>query len=138
MSYSDLPTLNAVLNLISSVLLTAGYFQIKKKNNRLLHKKIMIGALITSGLFLISYVIYHFKVGSVPYPYHDWTRTIYFIVLIPHVILAAVMTPFIAIAVGFALRGRFDRHKKLVRWVWPVWIFVSVSGVVIYLMLYRL
>lgn len=138
MSYSDLPTLNAVLNLISSVLLTAGYFQIKKKNNRSLHKKIMIGALITSGLFLISYVIYHFKVGSVPYPYHDWTRKIYFIVLIPHVILAAVMTPFIAIAVGFALRGRFDSHKKLVRWVWPVWIFVSVSGVVIYLMLYRL
>ena len=138
MSYSDLPTLNAVLNLISSALLTAGYFQIKKKNNRSLHKKIMVGALITSGLFLISYVIYHFKVGSVPYPYHDWTRTIYFIILIPHVILAAVMTPFIAIAVGFALRGRFDRHKKLVRWVWPVWIFVSVSGVVIYLMLYRL
>lgn len=138
MSYSDLPTLNAVLNLISSVLLTAGYFQIKKKNNRLLHKKTMIGALITSGLFLTSYVIYHLKVGSVPYPHYDWTRTLYFSILIPHVILAAVMTPFIAIAVGFALRGRFDRHKKLVRWVWPVWIFVSVSGVVIYLMLYRL
>jgi uncharacterized membrane protein YozB (DUF420 family) len=138
MSYSDLPTLNAILNLISSVLLIAGYFQIKKKNNRLLHKKIMIGALITSVLFLTSYVIYHFKVGSVPYPHYDWTRTIYFTILIPHVILAAVMAPFIIVAVWFALRGQFDRHKRLVRWVWPVWIFVSVSGVVIYLMLYRL
>jgi uncharacterized membrane protein YozB (DUF420 family) len=137
MSFTDLSTLNAVLNLISSVLLMAGYLQIKK-NDRLLHKKIMIAALVTSGLFLISYVIYHFKVGSVPYPYHDWTRTVYFIILIPHVLLAAVMAPFIILAVWFALRGQFDKHKNLVRWVWPVWIFVSVSGVVIYLMLYRL
>ena len=137
MSFTDLPTLNAVLNLISSVLLTAGYVQIKK-NDRLLHKRIMIAALITSGLFLTSYVIYHFKVGSVPYPYHDWTRIVYFIILIPHIILAAVMAPFIILAVWFAMHGRFEKHKSLVRWVWPVWIFVSVSGVVIYLMLYRL
>jgi len=83
-------------------------------------------------------LVYHFKVGSVPYPYHDWTRTAYFAILIPHVILAAVMVPFIIVAVRYALKGRYDRHRKLVRWVWPVWMFVSISGVAVYLMLYVL
>lgn len=137
MAFTDLPTINALLNLICSMLLIAGFIQIKK-GNRLLHKKIMIGALITSALFLTSYLLYHYRVGSVPYPYHDWTRPLYFFILIPHVILAALMTPFILTAVWFAFRNDFDRHKKVVRWVWPVWIFVSVSGVAVYLMLYRL
>lgn len=137
MSVTDLSTVNALLNLISFVLLTAGYVQIKKKN-RANHKKIMMAALVSSGLFLISYLIYHAQVGSVPYPYHDWTRPLYFIILIPHILLAAIMTPFILWAVGFALRDEFEKHKKLMRWVWPVWVFVSVSGVVVYLMLYRL
>lgn len=137
MTFTDLPALNAFLNLISSVLLTAGYVQIKK-GNRVWHKKIMISALITSALFLTSYLVYHFQVGSVPYPYYDWTRTLYFVILIPHVILAALMTPFIIVAVWLALREQYERHKKLVRWIWPVWMFVSVSGVAIYLMLYRL
>ena len=137
MTVTDLPALNAFLNLISSVLLMSGFIQIRKKNrNR--HKKIMIAALTSSGLFLSFYLIYHFQVGSVPYPYHDWTRALYFIILIPHVILAALMVPFIVMAVWFALRGQFERHKKIVRWVWPVWMFVSVTGVTIYVMLYRL
>lgn len=137
MTFTDLPTLNAFLNLISSILLLMGFVQIKA-GNRVRHKKIMMSALAVSVLFLTSYLIYHFQVGSVPYPYHDWTRAVYFIILIPHVILAALMTPFILMAVWFAWHDQYDRHKRLVRWVWPVWMFVSVSGVVIYLMLYRL
>jgi putative membrane protein len=137
MSFTDLSTVNAVLNLISFILLTSGYIQIKRKN-RLSHMRIMIAALVTSGLFLVSYLIYHAQVGSVPYPHHDWTRFLYFIILIPHILLAALMVPFILLAVRYALREEFEKHKKLMRWVWPVWVFVSISGVVVYLMLYRL
>ena len=98
----------------------------------------MLSALATSILFLTSYLIYHFNVGSVPYPHHDWTRPVYFSILIPHTILATVMTPFIIIAVWRALHEDYEKHKKIVRWVWPVWMFVSVTGVIVYLMLYRL
>jgi len=98
----------------------------------------MLSALVSSACFLTSYVVYHYKVGSVPYPYHDWTRAVYFTILIPHVILAGAMTPFVFKAVWHALHDQYDRHRRLVRWVWPVWMFVSVSGVVIYLMLYKL
>ena len=135
MKVGDLPTLNACLNLLSAVLLTFGYVNIKKRRKQI-HKRFMIAALVSSALFLTSYLIYHYQVGSVPYPYHDWTRPIYFVVLIPHVILAAVMTPFIVILVWRALREDFVRHKRLAHWVWPVWMFVSVSGVVVYAMLY--
>jgi uncharacterized membrane protein YozB (DUF420 family) len=137
MSISDLPAVNATLNFISAILLLIGRIQIK--NSRAdLHKKIMITALCSSALFLISYLIYHGAVGSVPYERFDWTRPIYFAVLIPHIILAVVMAPFIILAVYFALRKKFDRHRRLVQWVWPVWMFVSVSGIVVYLMLYHL
>ncbi|MFH0881741.1 MAG: DUF420 domain-containing protein, partial [bacterium] len=84
----------------------------------------------------VSYLIYHAQVGSVPYLHHDWTRILYFSILIPHVILAALMVPFIIAAVCFALKNDFVRHTKLTVWVWPVWMFVSVSGVVVYVMLY--
>ncbi len=136
MNVQDLPTLNAVLNSISALFLILGYINIKK-GRRERHKKLMITALTASLFFLISYLFYHAKVGSVPYPYHDWTRPIYFIILIPHIILAAVQTPFILLAVWYALSKRFDKHKTLVHWVWPVWMFVSLSGVIIYLMLYQ-
>jgi len=137
LSISNLPTLNAFLNFISAFFLLLGYIQIKGKRPDT-HKKLMITALVSSTLFLTSYLIYHYYVGSVPYPHHDWTRSLFYIIIIPHVILAAVMVPFIIAAVVFALRKRFDRHKKLTRWVWPVWMFVSVSGIVVYLMLYQL
>lgn len=137
MSVTDLSSVNAALNLLSAILLFAGYVQIRRKaRNR--HKTIMISALVVSGLFLISYLIYHAQVGSVPYPHHDWTRTLYFLILIPHILLAGLMVPFILIAVWYALHDQFEIHKKLVRWVWPVWMFVSVSGVAIYVMLYWL
>ena len=132
-----LPTVNAILNGTAGILLLLGYIQIRK-GNRDTHKKFMITALGVSLLFLTSYVIYHIQVGSIPYPYHDWTRPVYFIILIPHVILAIVMGPFIVIAVRHALKDNIEKHKRFVRWVFPVWMYVSVTGVVIYLMLYRL
>jgi len=136
MDISDLATVNAVLNGAATISLTIGFIQIKK-GNRALHKKSMLFALGFSILFLISYLVYHANVGSVPYPFHDWTRPVYFTILIPHVLCAGLMSPFIVIAVRHAFRENFQKHKKLVRWVFPVWMYVSITGVVIYLMLYR-
>jgi uncharacterized membrane protein YozB (DUF420 family) len=136
-SITDLPLVNTTLNAISAMLLVWGRMNIKRLNQNA-HKKIMIAAIMCSALFLTFYLIYHYYVGSVPYPHHDWTRPIYFAILIPHVILAAVMVPFIIAALWFALGQKFDRHKRLVRFVWPVWMFVSLSGIMVYLMLYQL
>ena len=130
-----LPTLNAMLNAITAALLIAGRLRIRR-GDRDGHRRIMITALVTSALFLISYSIYHAEVGSVPYPYDDWTRPVYFAVLIPHVILAALQIPFVIRLVWLALAQSFERHRRLAVFVWPVWMFVSVSGVLIYLMLY--
>ncbi|OGC95747.1 MAG: hypothetical protein A2W25_08945 [candidate division Zixibacteria bacterium RBG_16_53_22] len=136
-SIKDLPTVNALLNLTSAILLFIGRIQIKKgRADR--HKKIMITALVSSAFFLTSYLIYHGAVGSVPYGRFDWTRPLYFIILVPHIILAGLMAPFILLAVYYALRQKFDQHRRLVRWVWPVWMFVSMSGIVVYVMLYHL
>ena len=137
MSITDLPLVNAVLNTCSFILLLSGYVFIKKGDSAT-HKKFMVSATITSALFLISYIIYHNAVGSVPYPYHNWTRTLYLIILIPHIIFAALMVPFILALLRFAFLEKFDKHKRLAKFVWPVWIFVSLSGLVIYLMLYHL
>jgi putative membrane protein len=131
------PTLNAVLNLIAAILLIFGFVNIKKKKISV-HKKFMLSALVVSLLFLTSYVIYHYRTGSVPYPHHNWTRFLYFSILLPHIFFAAVQTPFIILLVIRALRGNFEKHKRLARFVWPVWMFVSLSGVIIYLMLYHL
>jgi uncharacterized membrane protein YozB (DUF420 family) len=135
MNVMDLPTINACLNLLSTFFLFMGYVNIKRGNQDT-HKKFMVSALITSAAFLVCYLFYHAQVGSVPYPHFDWTRPVYFVILIPHIILAAIMSPFILIAVWFAFRSQFERHRKIVRWLWPVWMYVSVSGVIIYLMLY--
>ena len=135
MNVQELPTINAILNLLSTTFLFIGYLNIKRGNKNT-HKKFMILALVSSGLFLICYLIYHSQVGSVPYTHHDWTRPVYFAVLIPHIIFAALMSPFILMAVWFAFREQFEKHRKIVRWLWPVWMYVSISGVIIYLMLY--
>ena len=136
MDLHSLPTVNASLNGLSALLLLAGFVAIKKKRQDL-HKKIMVSALLSSAAFLTFYLFYHFKVGSIPYPHHDWTRPLYFTILIPHVTLAAVMLPFIFIAVRHTLKGRYQQHKKFVHWVWPVWMYVSVTGVIVYFMLYH-
>ncbi len=136
MTVTDLPALNATLNGISAILLALGYYKIRS-GNRDAHRKVMFAALVCSILFLASYLIYHFNVGSAGYPHHDWTRPIYFAILIPHVILAAVNVPLIVLVVRRAYTGELDRHRSLARWVWPVWMFVCLSGIMIYLMLYH-
>lgn len=136
MTVTDLPALNATLNLTAAVFLMLGYYNIKQ-GRRETHRKFMFLALITSSLFLISYVAYHLQAGSTPYPYQGWTRTLYFVILIPHVILAAANVPFIIVLVTLILRGKESQHRRLARWVWPSWMFVSLSGVLIYFMLYQ-
>lgn len=136
MNYSYLPAINACLNTICAGFLVMGFVRAKQRDAAR-HKRMMLTALVTSALFLISYVIYHYAVGSVPYPYQDWTRPVYFTILIPHIILAAVQVPFIVLALWFAFRAQYDRHRRVVAFAWPIWMFVSVSGLVVYLMLYH-
>ena len=136
MSITDLPATNAFLNGLCTIFLLLGFIYIKRGDIKT-HQKCMVTALTLSALFLTSYLIYHSQVGSVPYPHRDWTRPIYFAILIPHIILAAVNVPFIIALVWRAYKGEFNRHRRLARWVWPSWIFVSITGVIIYLMLYQ-
>ncbi|MBD3377196.1 DUF420 domain-containing protein [candidate division KSB1 bacterium] len=137
MPVSYLPSLNAFLNGVATFFLIFGFVAIKQKHAHV-HKRLMLAALFASALFLTFYLIYHAQVGSVGYPHYDWTRPLYFAILIPHIIMAAVMVPFIFALVWLAFNKRFHAHKQLARWVWPVWIYVSISGVTIYVMLYHL
>ena len=134
---TDLPALNATLNAISGVLLTIGYVFIRQKNWKA-HRFCMLSAVVMSALFLTSYLIYHAQVGSVPFKGTGWIRTVYFAVLIPHIILAAGMVPPVLITVSRGLSGRYDKHKRIARWTLPVWLYVSITGVIVYLMLYQL
>jgi uncharacterized membrane protein YozB (DUF420 family) len=137
MTVTDLPALNATLNATSLVLLTAGWFLIKS-GRRQAHKWCMIAALVMSAAFLTSYVIYHLQVGSVPFQKTGWIRTLYFLVLIPHIILAIAIVPMILITVSRALSNKFDRHKKIAKITLPLWLYVSVTGVIVYVMLYQM
>jgi uncharacterized membrane protein YozB (DUF420 family) len=137
MSISDLPTVNACLNTLSAALLLGGWLAIRK-GNREAHAKWMIAALISSAAFLTCYLIYHSQVLHVKFQGEGLMRIVYFAILIPHVILAALNVPFIIALVWFAWKKNFERHRKLAKWVWPVWMFVSVSGVMVYIMLYRM
>jgi uncharacterized membrane protein YozB (DUF420 family) len=137
MTVTDLPALNATLNLISTVLLTPGWVFIKR-GERQKHRYCMIGALVMSVLFLTSYVIYHAQVGSVPFTGTGWIRTVYFAVLIPHVILAAAIVPPVIITASRGLSAKYDTHRRIARWTLPLWLYVSVTGVIVYLMLYQL
>lgn len=137
MTVTDLPALNAALNATSFVLLTAGWFLVKS-GRRQAHKRCMIAALVVSTAFLTSYVIYHLQVGSVPFQKTGWIRTVYFLVLIPHVILAAAIVPMVLITVSRARSNQFDRHKQIARITLPLWLYVSVTGVIVYVMLYQM
>jgi uncharacterized membrane protein YozB (DUF420 family) len=134
---SDLPALNATLNGIAATLLLAGYVLIKRGHQRQ-HQRCMLGALATSALFLVSYVTYHLNAGSKPFPGQGPVRLVYFAILITHVILAAAIVPLALITATRGLRSQFDRHVRIARWTFPIWLYVSVTGVVIYLMLYEL
>ncbi len=133
----QLPALNATLNALSGVLLATGYLFIRTRRIAA-HRACMLGAFGTSTLFLVSYVVYHWNAGSRPFPGAGPIRLVYFAILITHVILAAAILPLSLLTLAHALRARFDRHVRVARWTFPVWMYVSGSGVVIYLMLYRL
>lgn len=137
MNVHDLPLLNAVLNSSSTLLLLTGYYFIRKKQKSR-HRAMMIAALVCSAGFLTSYLVYHAQVGSVRFTGDGMVRSVYFAVLISHTILAVALPVLAAITLTRALRERFDRHRAIARWTLPVWLYVSVTGVVIYLMLYRL
>ena len=135
MSVSDLPALNALLNGSCAALLIAGYAFVRARRVTA-HRACMLLALLTSALFLVSYLTYHYHAGSVRYRGTGWTRPAYFTLLITHTVLAAAVVPLALVTAGRALRGQFDRHVRLARWTLPIWLYVSVTGVVIYLMLY--
>jgi uncharacterized membrane protein YozB (DUF420 family) len=134
--YSIFPAINATLNGASAVLLLIGRNFIKR-GRMATHRAFMIAAVTTSTLFLISYLYYHAHVGSVRFQGQGWTRPVYFTILISHTILAAAIVPLVIITLSRALRGRFDRHRAIARWTFPLWLYVSVTGVVIYFMLYH-
>ena len=134
---ADLPALNAILNATAAVFLSVGYMQIRRGRIEV-HKRFMLAALTTSALFLISYVVYHANTGSRPFPGAGVVRMVYFAILITHVVLAAVILPLALITASRGLRAQYDRHVRIARWTLPLWIYVSVTGVVIYLMLYQM
>jgi putative membrane protein len=129
--------LNATLNGTSAVLLAAGYTAIRRGKKET-HKKLMISAFVISCAFLVSYVIYHYRVGDVAFRGQGWIRPVYFSILISHIVLAVVIVPLILITLRRAWLEKFDRHKIIARWTLPLWFYVSVTGVVIYWMVYQL
>jgi putative membrane protein len=137
MTVADLPALNATLNAIAGTLLVLGYVKIRQGRMKT-HRRFMLAAFATSGLFLISYVIYHANEGSRPFPGQGPIRVVYFVILITHVVLAAAILPLALITLTHGLRERFDRHVPIARWTLPIWLYVSVTGVIVYLMLYQL
>ena len=137
LSVSALPILNAALNGTCALLLAVGYLFIRRRKVAA-HRACMITAFVTSTLFLISYLTYHYHVGSRPFGGRGAIRTLYFTILISHTILAAAIVPLVLITLYRGLKGRFDRHVAIARWTLPLWLYVSVTGVIVYWMLYHL
>lgn len=135
MTVHDLPAVNASLNALATILLLYGY-RLIRQGRREQHKKVMLSAFGVSIVFLICYLVYHAEVGSVPYKGTGLMRTLYFMILIPHVILAATVPVLAGITLWRAFQERFDKHRKIARITFPIWLFVSVTGVIVYLMLY--
>lgn len=136
MAIGDLPALNATLNAIAATLLVTGYVLVRRGHVQQ-HRRVMLAAFATSTLFLISYLTYHANAGSRPFPRHGPVRAVYFTILITHIVLAAVIPPLALITLSLGLRARFDRHVAIARWTLPIWLYVSVTGVLVYLMLYQ-
>jgi putative membrane protein len=134
---ASLPLLNAVLNGISALLLSSGYLAIRRQRV-VLHKACMLSACATSGLFLVSYLTYHYHIGSKPFPGQGTIRLLYFAILTSHTMLAMVIVPLVLLTLYRAWTAQWLRHRRLARWTLPLWLYVSVTGVVIYVMLYRL
>ena len=137
MSLSDLPAINAGLNSLSTIFLTVGYVMIRRQRQTA-HRNCMIGALICSALFLTSYLIYHYNAGRTVFRDPQWFRPIYLVLLLTHTILAVAIVPMILMTVWRAARRQFEAHKRIARWTWPLWMYVSVTGVLIYFLLYQI
>ena len=137
MDVSYLPAVNATLNGTSAALILTGRTLIAQKRVAA-HRAVMIAAVVTSTLFLISYLTYHAQVGSVHFQGQGWVRPLYFGILLTHTVLAAAIVPLVIMTLVRGLRGNFDRHRAIARWTFPLWLYVSVTGVVIYVMLYHL
>lgn len=135
-SFADLPTVNACLNFTAAVLLLVGH-RFMKQGNIDLHRRCMIGVFAVSTLFLISYLTYHYQYGSRPFQGAGWTRPVYFSILFSHTVLAAAIVPLAIVTLRRGLKGMIEKHKAIARWTYPIWLYVSVTGVLIYLMLYH-
>ena len=132
-----LPHINAALNAASTILIVIGFFLIRN-GRRSAHKKVMISAIFVSAVFLVFYLIYHFNAPVFVFPGTGWTIPVYYTILISHVILATVVTPMVGVTAWRALNGSFDRHKAIARWTLPIWLYVTVTGVMIYVTLYHI
>jgi uncharacterized membrane protein YozB (DUF420 family) len=137
MSVRDLPAVNATLNATAAVLLVIGWILIKRGQRRA-HERVMLAAVGCSTAFLVSYLAYHFQVGSVRFPGTGLVRTVYLSILLTHTVLATAIVPLVLVTLSHGLRERFDRHRRIARVTMPLWLYVSVTGVVIYWMLYRM
>jgi uncharacterized membrane protein YozB (DUF420 family) len=139
MSVSFLPTFNAMLNAMSGILIVIGFLFIRRKRIAA-HRACMIGAVTCSSLFLISYLVYHvgFGAGVTRFTGTGWVRTAYYTILISHTILAVTVVPFVIVTLRRAVRSEFIRHRRVARWTFPIWLYVSVTGVIVYLMLYHI
>jgi uncharacterized membrane protein YozB (DUF420 family) len=137
MSVSDLPALNATLNGVAALFLLGGYTFIRQRKIEA-HRACMLAAVTASALFLISYLVYHANAGSKPFSGTGPVRAVYFFILVTHIALAAAIVPMVMVTLSRALKRRFDRHAAIARRTLPIWLYVSVTGVVIYVMLYRL
>jgi putative membrane protein len=137
MTIHDLPAVNATLNGLSAVFLMTGYVFIRR-GNQTAHRNSMVAALITSAIFLTCYLIYHFNAGRTEFREPQSFRPYYLALLLTHTVLAVVIVPLIATTMSRAIRARYDLHKKIARWTWPLWMYVSVTGVIIYLILYKI
>ena len=136
MTVHDLPAVNATLNAISAVLLVVGYVLIRIRRIDA-HRRVMLAAFTTSTLFLICYLVYHAQVGSVPFPRQGFVRPLYFGILITHVTLAFTVPPLALVTLSRGLKAQYDRHRAIARWTLPIWLYVSVTGVLVYVLLYQ-
>ena len=136
LSVHDLTAVNASLNALSGVLLLCGYTLMRQRKIAL-HRRFMIAAFASSVVFLICYVVYHAQVGSVPFPRHGFVRPLYFTILLTHVVLAASVPPLAIITLTRGLQGRYPQHRRIARWTFPIWLYVSITGVLVYVLLYQ-
>jgi uncharacterized membrane protein YozB (DUF420 family) len=132
----DLPAVNATLNALSGILLLIGYLLIRRGQVQP-HRRVMIAAFVTSSLFLVCYLVYHAQVGSVPFTRQGVVRRLYFFILITHVVLAATVPVLAIVTLARGLKGQYPKHRAIARWTWPIWMYVSVTGVLVYVLLYQ-